>query len=476
MAGIDNSKHHSIEKETGEEKAAGEDKFHQDPKSAYKEHADLEKQIKQTVNNWQDALGHFVHPTESDTKRQVESQSKFAQVYYKASVGKIVESVTQIATDGIKFVGQQMDAARKHDVDLALKNANPLKPVGEVIGSVPKIAQAMSEVKAHDVIEQAKKPEGLGSILGGILFAVTQFELPFGNKAKAAGELKALGGAKEISNVSHLEEQAHNQFAFLKTASHVEPMHGHPVKMTLNSGREIDAIETKLADGSIQRKFRDMKAGKEVEITQTKSVDKTVTEWEGNKVTQYKADKKVHERADGSVETTYKDGRKVLVKADGTTKTSFEKPIASGPGERIPEEGEPAQPFVPKMPSEAEIGRDLEKDGLVKLAKNGRYEQTENNCWDIAARLAKRFGYEMPDDKPGILKLAELHLGRKAGFRPNLKMPKDGGYLIIREDPTSLSEPMHITFACQGQEYNFGVTKADNQQIVLKIPVAKQHK
>lgn len=467
MAGVDNSKHRAIEKVAPTKDVDGQDNLHQDPKQAYKEHTDLGKQIKQTTDGWVNALAHLAHPTDQETQNTVQNQRKFANAYYKNSAGKLIESVTSLITDGIKFVGHQQDAARTHDPKLAWDYANPIKPVAEAIGGIPKIAQQLNDLKPHDVLNAAKTPEGLGAILGGVVFVASQLELPGGNKLK------------ELSSVGKLEEDARKKFGFLKTIQKTEEVTAeanvqHSVKIQLKSGKEIEALETRLPDGAIQRKFTDTKGGKAVEITQTKDAEKTITEWEGNKVTQFTADKrKVHEKPDGSIETTFRDGRKETKTADGKTLVTYEKPIPMGAGENLPGEGEVIQPHTPKMPTEAEIGRDLEKEGLVKLGSNGRYEQTENNCWDIAGRLAQLFGYEAPSTKAGMIKLAEAHLGRRAGFRPNLAMPKEGACLIVREIPGNLSEPMHITFASGGQEYNFGVTKNDNHNIRLRIPLAK---
>jgi|GEM_PF-5384443 len=236
MAGIDNSNKRSGEIAPDGKRKEGADSLHQDAKQAYKEHAALAEQIKQVTNGWTHALGEFIHPDVRDSKRQADSRGKFAESFYKASAGKIIESTTDLVVDGIKFAGQEAKAAREHDVEATFRGLNPLRPVGEIIGSVPKIAETINHIKPQEVLDKTKTPEGFGALLGGVLYIASQFEMPGGNKLKAASEFKVLAAGKEISNVSQLEADAHRKYAFLKKASDV----GHDATVESKVAAQIE--------------------------------------------------------------------------------------------------------------------------------------------------------------------------------------------------------------------------------------------
>jgi len=129
------------------------------------------------------------------------------------------------------------------------------------------------------------------------------------------------------------------------------------------------------------------------------------------------------------------------------------------------------------LPAVNEIGQILETEGAVKFGKRA-YNQTDGNCFEIAARLAELFGCQPLKSKKELADLIfskkeEWAFGNPSSPRFRHKSPV---CLVIRE-PESLNmfgDDVHVTLEAYGREYNYGPGTREEFLVEMRIPLYLQ--
>ena len=126
-----------------------------------------------------------------------------------------------------------------------------------------------------------------------------------------------------------------------------------------------------------------------------------------------------------------------------------------------------------KLPTVNEIGRELERTGLVRF-HNRRYTQTGEDCFQIAQVLGRRFGYVMPQTPSvAIGKLVKVRTQERRHRRLGEMLPPETirscANLVIRQGDNA--SDVHFALEVYGVEYNFGVTSKDGFNVQLRIPL-----
>jgi hypothetical protein len=132
-----------------------------------------------------------------------------------------------------------------------------------------------------------------------------------------------------------------------------------------------------------------------------------------------------------------------------------------------------------KQPNADTIGRELQTQGYVIL-EGKRFNQTSDNCFDIACYLADKFGYQHPENI-GILKeKADHNKGVQHGwFTPSsYEKPSEACFIIRTPETVSLPisgklDPTHIVFELFGKEYNYGANTKDGFPIERRLYLRK---
>lgn len=140
------------------------------------------------------------------------------------------------------------------------------------------------------------------------------------------------------------------------------------------------------------------------------------------------------------------------------------------------------------LPSVNQVGAEMADElGLVK-GKNA-WNQSTNNCLEIAVSLAKRFGYEADASKirSELELFQQIRLGKNSpiGIKPTEELLKKSPKLRrLTNDPASRSSEAnviiregeelmkHVSLEVLGKEYNYGVAGTD-WPIILRVPVKK---
>ena len=106
------------------------------------------------------------------------------------------------------------------------------------------------------------------------------------------------------------------------------------------------------------------------------------------------------------------------------------------------------------LPTVNELGRQIQNEALLARV-NGRYSQTDGNCFEVASTLAGLFGYQPLASRKELTDIvfdsrAETLWG-DPGSRQGIRSPV---CLIVRtpDNPTD----MHVTLEAYGREYNYG--------------------
>lgn len=124
-----------------------------------------------------------------------------------------------------------------------------------------------------------------------------------------------------------------------------------------------------------------------------------------------------------------------------------------------------------KTPHINKIGNDMSSElSLIRGPK--AWNQSEQNCYFIASRLALKFGYEpvSADELHSIIDQykrywASSHVSWIKASKP--RVPKTGvANFVVRMGDNFLT---HISFEYRGKEYNYSSASSDGFEVIFKI-------
>ena len=107
------------------------------------------------------------------------------------------------------------------------------------------------------------------------------------------------------------------------------------------------------------------------------------------------------------------------------------------------------------------------------------WNQSDNNCLDIADLVAKKFGFQVPSKGMvmGYIWSLKEYLANLEKFKKNLinKSPQKPlmptrsiANLVVRTTPDS--DRVHVAFEFYGKEFNYGAASDSGYNITFRIP------
>lgn len=131
-----------------------------------------------------------------------------------------------------------------------------------------------------------------------------------------------------------------------------------------------------------------------------------------------------------------------------------------------------------KQPNADTVGRDLENKGYVAFSQK-KFNQTSNNCFDIACYLAEKFGYQHPQILRDLGDKIRHNKSVQLGWEyPSSYENLSEACFVIRS-PESLSglvENVHVVFELFGKEYNYGAITKHGFPIERRLYLRKKDK
>lgn len=113
----------------------------------------------------------------------------------------------------------------------------------------------------------------------------------------------------------------------------------------------------------------------------------------------------------------------------------------------------------------------------LKLIRGGTtaMNQSEHNCYEIAANLARYFGFEpVPADEIIRIKNQFGHYYFTRRFNQNTRppvLPRPGiANFIVREGDELM---VHVSFEYRGKEYNYSAGSDQGFKILFRLPLKK---
>ncbi|NCO11680.1 hypothetical protein CO038_01480 [Candidatus Pacearchaeota archaeon CG_4_9_14_0_2_um_filter_39_13] len=123
------------------------------------------------------------------------------------------------------------------------------------------------------------------------------------------------------------------------------------------------------------------------------------------------------------------------------------------------------------LPAIEEIGQRLEAEGLVSFGDRA-WNQTQENCFEIASRLASLFGYQFPGSREQV---ARLILDERSERLWGSQSPSASPVCIAVRTPDECSRKVHLSLEAYGREYNFGPGNKEGFTIEMRIPLSLPH-
>jgi hypothetical protein len=124
-----------------------------------------------------------------------------------------------------------------------------------------------------------------------------------------------------------------------------------------------------------------------------------------------------------------------------------------------------------RLPHVNKVGGYIAND--VSLVKGPKaWNQQEQNCYAVAGRVAREFGYE-PPSADEIRSVADQYKRYWASQHiswmkaPAPRPPKEGiANFIVRMGEEMM---MHVSFEYRGKEYNYGAATPEGYEVVFKM-------
>lgn len=117
-----------------------------------------------------------------------------------------------------------------------------------------------------------------------------------------------------------------------------------------------------------------------------------------------------------------------------------------------------------------EVGRILEKEGFVSSIGEC-FVQNSNNCFEVASRVAKMFGYA-PISKSQLSSFFyDTKSSKLWGSDISVsKSPTSPAYFVLRS-PDICGGNVHASFELYGREYNFGPRSQQGFDVDIRVPL-----
>jgi hypothetical protein len=117
------------------------------------------------------------------------------------------------------------------------------------------------------------------------------------------------------------------------------------------------------------------------------------------------------------------------------------------------------------------LGAELEKLGYVKFG-NKAYNQSGDNCFEIAKYIAEKHGFQAPNSKKELTE--QVYEIKKQKIWSGDKEKPSRANLMIRTKPNQPLSDVHVTFEMDNKEYNYGPAEKDGYTIDTRIPLKKE--
>lgn len=123
-----------------------------------------------------------------------------------------------------------------------------------------------------------------------------------------------------------------------------------------------------------------------------------------------------------------------------------------------------------RKPHVNKLGAELAASQSLIKGPNA-WNQAEHNCYEIAANLAEKFGYEpiSPDEIRSVVnKFQRYWTSKNASWikaSPPKVQPGIANFVIRMGDEFRY----HVSFEYRGKEYNYGASSHENFKIICKI-------
>lgn len=116
------------------------------------------------------------------------------------------------------------------------------------------------------------------------------------------------------------------------------------------------------------------------------------------------------------------------------------------------------------------VGKEIASDfGLVK-GPTTRYNQTQSNCFGIAASIARSFGYAPPESLYELLSDIEEARANRLWGTSSFRQKSPASIIVrVPDDATNV----HVAFEYRGKEYNYGPATKDGFPIDLRLPLTR---
>lgn len=126
-----------------------------------------------------------------------------------------------------------------------------------------------------------------------------------------------------------------------------------------------------------------------------------------------------------------------------------------------------------KVPHVNSIGAELAKEGYVAFGKRA-YNQTGGNCYDIAKRLAEKFGFRCPSRFDAEQIICSIKSRRRGWWYEDIPPEFDRpspAYLIVYQGDNL--RDTHIAFELRNKEFNYSDLTPD-YTCEVRIPLPRK--
>jgi hypothetical protein len=130
------------------------------------------------------------------------------------------------------------------------------------------------------------------------------------------------------------------------------------------------------------------------------------------------------------------------------------------------------------IPPVNEMGKELEKLGYVAFGRHA-YNQTLDNCFEIASYLSNKFGYICPKSRADLRdRIDDVKSIILFGRGNMVSRVETLAYLIIRspDDGDSFVTHNHVAFEYHGKEYNYGPGSKGGFTIDCRVPLYQKQR
>lgn len=124
------------------------------------------------------------------------------------------------------------------------------------------------------------------------------------------------------------------------------------------------------------------------------------------------------------------------------------------------------------IPAVNAVGQQQASDQSLVKGPNA-YNQTLDNCLQIATKIAAKFGYVVPP-KPIVVDIILNHRASQLWGGSGMVLKPSPGNLVVRQPDDDAPGPdFHVAFELRGKEFNYGPSNDSRCPITMRIPLRK---